>query len=177
MKSILFLILCLSGLNTFAFNLNDGSYVSKEGCEASVATYSQHKIFPNGTKFIEFKFNLEILDPKTGLVIEEVYNEGTKIINASYDQILKSYSLCGDEEINMPSANLVEKTEDQLEFQCGGFFDAIDENFKIKTSKSGDLTELAYVLKIALLSNVTSIVSGPKTTKTELSCTEFTKIN
>lgn len=173
----LFLALSISLFSTIAlaFSINDGEYSSDDGCTVNVETFVGHNEIEDGSKAIHIEYYKAKIDKSNGQILDEEYYSDTKIIDPSYEQILSSVTLCGDEEMKMPNAVLVQKTKNTLEFQCGGTFDAIDENIKILTS-GNDLKELIITNKVATFSVSESIYSPlPKSTKAKIKCSNFIK--
>ncbi len=175
-NTAIIMILFLVSYNSYGFTLNDGLFVSNDGCNVNIETFAGHTNFEDGSKYIDIEFYKANIDQLSGQIIDEVYYSERKILSPSYENLLSSSSLCGDAETKMPNAVLVQKSSESLEFKCGGTLSAIDENLKISSSANGDLSELKFINQIAKFSISETLFSPlPKSTVAEFSCSNFIK--
>jgi hypothetical protein len=170
-------VLSILSFNAFAFQLKDGNYVSKEGCQIEIATYQGHTKYSDGDKFISATLTVEEIDPDTGLK-SDIYKETSFALSSDFFEVKSTMDLCGEIDDGMPTYKPMMVAPDEVTYSCGDSFSRASGSLKITGNATGEIQSFEYIFKLATLSLPGGFyIPGIQSETMNLSCTDLSPIN
>lgn len=164
-------------VNAFSFQLNDGNYISKEGCQLQIATYQNHTKYKDGDRLISVNLTVEEIDPDTGLKTD-FYKETSFVLSSDFFEVKSTMDLCGDIDDGMPTYKPMVVAPDEVSYACGDSFSRASGSLKIAANGLGEILSFEYIFKLATLSLPGGFyIPGFQSETMNLTCTDFGQVN
>lgn len=170
-------LLIIFSANAFSFHLNDGNYISKEGCQLEIATYQNHSKYKDGDKFISVNLTVEEIDPETGLKTD-FYKETSFVLSSDFFEVKSTMDLCGDVDDGMPTYKPMMVAPDEVSYACGDSFSRASGSLKLTANGLGEILSFEYIFKLATLSLPGGFyIPGFQSETMNLTCADFSQVN